>query len=66
MKPKSRPDALSKRERQIMDMLYRLERATVAQVLAQLDNHPHYSTVRAQLRILERKGHLRQRCAVAR
>jgi len=42
-----------------MDVLYRLERATVGQVLAQLDSNPHYSTVRAQLRILEQKGHAR-------
>lgn len=53
----SRPDALTKRERQIMDVLYRLNRATVGEVLAKLSNQPHYSTVRAQLRILERKGH---------
>lgn len=56
-KPKS--DTLSKRERQVMDVLYRLEQATVGQVLAQFDNHPHYSTVRAQLRVLELKGHVR-------
>lgn len=56
---KTRPDALSKRERQLMDVLYRLEQATVGQVLAQLDNNPHYSTVRAQLRMLEQKGHVR-------
>jgi predicted transcriptional regulator len=63
MTRKARPDALSKRERQIMDVLYRLEQATVGQVLAQLDNDPHYSphysTIRAQLKILEQKGHVR-------
>lgn len=52
-------EALTKRERQIMDVLYKLERATVGEVLAQLENQPHYSTVRAQLRILEQKGHVR-------
>jgi len=52
-------DALTKRERQIMDVLYRAEHATVAEVIAQLSNNPHYSTVRAQLRILEQKGHVR-------
>lgn len=58
MIPKTKPDALSKRERQIMDVLYRLARGTVGQVLAELGNGAHYSTVRAQLRILEKKGHV--------
>ena len=52
------PAALSRRERQIMDVLYRLERATVAEVLAKLHDRPNYSTVRAQLRVLEEKGHV--------
>lgn len=55
----SKPDSLTKRERQIMDVVYKLERATVGEVIAELPNQPHYSTVRAQLRILEEKGHLR-------
>jgi BlaI family transcriptional regulator, penicillinase repressor len=50
---------LSKRERQIMDALYRLGRATVAEILAQMHDAPSYSTVRAQLRVLEEKGHVR-------
>jgi BlaI family penicillinase repressor len=53
------PKALARRERQIMDVLYKLERATVGQVLAALPDKPSYSTVRAQLRVLEQKGHLR-------
>lgn len=53
------PTALSRRERQIMDILYKLERATVGEVLAQLPDKPNYSTVRAQLRVLEEKGHIR-------
>jgi predicted transcriptional regulator len=56
------PALLTKRERQIMDVLYRLGRATAAEVLAQLDqlgDAPTYSTVRTQLRVLERKGHAR-------
>jgi predicted transcriptional regulator len=53
------PDTLSRRERQIMDALYQLERATVAEVLRKLRGKPHYSTVRAQLRVLEEKGHVR-------
>src|SRR5271169_2924112 len=59
MKRKPKPNALSRRERQIMDVLYKLERATVAQVLAKLPDKPSYSTVRAQLRVLEEKGHVR-------
>src|SRR6187200_1705915 len=51
--------ALTKRERAIMDVLYRLGRATAAEVLAELPGAPHYSTVRTQLRVLEEKGHLR-------
>ena len=51
--------ALSRRERQIMDVLYRLGRASVAEVLSELGAGPHYSTVRAQLRVLEEKGHVR-------
>jgi len=51
--------ALSKRERQIMDALYRLGRATVAEILERMHAAPSYSTVRAQLRVLEEKGHVR-------
>src|SRR5580704_11398553 len=57
MKPKR--NALSRRERQIMDVLYKLGQATVAEVLNKLSEKPSYSTLRAQLRILEAKGHLR-------
>ena len=53
------PNAVSRRERQIMDVLYRLGRASVSDVLAALGGKPHYSTVRAQLRVLEEKGHVR-------
>lgn len=50
---------LGRRERQIMDVLYKLERATVAEVLRELPDNRSYSTVRAQLRVLEEKGHVR-------
>jgi BlaI family penicillinase repressor len=59
MTQKPKPNALSRRERQIMDILYRLERASVGQVLSKLADKPSYSTVRAQLRVLEEKGHVR-------
>jgi BlaI family transcriptional regulator, penicillinase repressor len=56
---KMKPNSLSRRERQIMDVLYRLERGSVAEVLSHLPGKPNYSTVRAQLRVLEEKGHVR-------
>ncbi len=49
---------LSRRERQIMDVLYRRGRATAAEVMAELPGEPNYSTVRTQLRVLEDKGHV--------
>lgn len=52
-------DPLSRRERQIMDILYRLGSATAAEVQAELGGEQSYSTVRAQLRILEEKGFIR-------
>ncbi|HEY1303541.1 MAG TPA: BlaI/MecI/CopY family transcriptional regulator [Vicinamibacterales bacterium] len=55
----SGPVALSRREREIMDIVHRLGRAPVSDVMAQLSGEPAYSTVRAQLRVLEEKGHLR-------
>ena len=57
---KSSPHAtLTRRERQIMDVLYRLGRATAAEVMAALPGDPNSSTVRTQLRVLEDKGHVR-------
>lgn len=50
---------LSRRERQIMDVVYRLGQATAAEVLAELPEPPSYSAVRAMLRLLEEKGHVR-------
>jgi BlaI family transcriptional regulator, penicillinase repressor len=51
--------ALSRRERQIMDVLYRTGRATAAEVQAGMPDAPSYSAVRTMLRILEEKGHVR-------
>jgi predicted transcriptional regulator len=53
------PALLSKRERQIMDALYRLGRATAAEIMRVMPGAPGYSTVRTQLRVLEAKGHVR-------
>jgi predicted transcriptional regulator len=49
---------LSRRERQIMDLLYQLGEATAAEVQERLPDPPSYSAVRAMLRILEEKGHV--------
>jgi len=50
---------LSRRERQIMDVIYRRGRATAQEVMEHLPDPPSYSAVRALLRVLEDKGHLR-------
>ena len=50
--------ALSRRERQIMDALYRRGRASVSEVIEELPDPPGYSAVRAMLGKLEDKGHL--------
>lgn len=52
---------LSRRERQIMDVVFRRGEATVADVQSDMANPPSYSAVRAQLRILEEKGHVTHR-----
>ncbi len=57
--PRSPAPALSRRERQIMDIVYRLKRATAGDVQAEIPEPPSYSTIRALLRVLEDKGHLR-------
>jgi predicted transcriptional regulator len=59
MPAKPSPALLTKRERQIMDALYRLGRATAAEIMAAVPGAPTYSTIRTQLRVLEAKGHVR-------
>ncbi len=54
-------DKLSRRERQIMDIVYEHGEVTVAEVRDHLPEAPSYSAVRALLRILENKGHLQHR-----
>jgi predicted transcriptional regulator len=51
--------ALTRRERQIMDILYRRGRASAGEVQEDLSGEPSYSTVRAQVRVLEDKGYVR-------
>jgi predicted transcriptional regulator len=50
---------LGRRERQIIDVVYRLGRASVSEVRAELSDPPSYSAVRGMLNLLEEKGHLR-------
>ena len=57
----SREHHYSRRERQIMDVLHEKEAAAAAEIRAALPNPPSYSTVRALLRILEDKGHIKHR-----
>jgi BlaI family transcriptional regulator, penicillinase repressor len=52
---------LTRRERQIMDILYRDGEGTVGDVVAQLPDPPSYSAVRATMNVLEEKGHIRHR-----
>src|SRR3954465_14997551 len=49
---------LPRREREIMDIIYKLGRATAGEVMEDLSGEPTYSTVRTQLRVLEEKGHV--------
>ena len=56
---KTKETGLARRERQIMDILYRRGRATAGEVMEDLSGTPSYSTVRTQLRVMEEKGHVR-------
>jgi predicted transcriptional regulator len=53
------PSGLSRRERQIMDILYRRGKSSASDVRDGMANAPSYSAVRAMLRILEEKGHIK-------
>jgi predicted transcriptional regulator len=57
-KPERDSATLTRRERQIMDILYKRGRATAGEVMDDLPGKLHYSTVRTQLRVLEGKGHV--------
>ena len=60
-KRRSTPLSLSKREREIIEILYRAEHATAAEIHAQMPDAPTYTTVRGLLRVLEAKGHIGHR-----
>lgn len=55
----TRSEGLSRREREMMDIIFRQEKATATEVLEAMADPPSYSAVRATLRVLEQKGHLR-------
>jgi predicted transcriptional regulator len=55
----SSPAGLSRRERQIMDILYQRGKASAAEVREAMPDAPSYSAVRAMLRVLEEKGHVK-------
>jgi predicted transcriptional regulator len=61
MSSKHHSDGLGARERQIMDVIYQLEEASVGDVLDRLADPPSYSAVRTMIRALEKKGLLRHR-----
>ena len=58
---KKKKPGLGRRERQIMDVIYRLEEASVNDVLERLPDPPSYSSVRTMIRLLESKGYLKHR-----
>jgi predicted transcriptional regulator len=60
-KTRKEKDGHSRREREIMDVLYRLEEGTAAQILEQIADPPSYTAIRTLLTILEKKGHVRHR-----
>jgi BlaI family transcriptional regulator, penicillinase repressor len=59
MRKKEPPSQLSRRERQIMDILYKRGRAAASEIQSAMPDPPTYSAVRAKLRVLEEKGHIR-------
>jgi BlaI family penicillinase repressor len=59
MSEKQHMKTLSRRERQIMDIIYSRGKATATEVMESLADPPSYSAVRSLLRVLEEKGHLR-------
>lgn len=61
MGKKKTPQDLGRRERQIMDVIFQLEEASVSEVLERMPDPPSYSSVRTMIRILERKGFLKHR-----
>ena len=59
VRDKQGSDGFSRREREIMEALYKLGKASAAQILDEIPNAPTYTAIRSHLAILERKGHVR-------
>jgi len=55
----AKPEALSRREREMMNIIFRNGEATANEVMEEMTDAPSYSAVRATLRVLEQKGHVR-------
>jgi predicted transcriptional regulator len=55
----AKPEALSRREREMMSIIFRNGKATANEVMDEMNDAPSYSAVRATLRVLEQKGHVR-------
>lgn len=55
----SKTEVLSRREREMMNIIFRTGKATAGEVMEEMSDPPSYSAVRATLRVLERKGHLK-------
>lgn len=55
----AKPEALSRREREMMNIIFRNGKATANEVMEEMTEAPSYSAVRATLRVLEQKGHVR-------
>src|SRR5437868_5726698 len=65
-KDKADAGGFSRREREIMDALYKLGKASAAQILEEIPNPPTYTAIRTLLTILEKKGHVRHEADGAR
>ena len=55
----AKPEALSRREREMMNIIFRNGKATAGEVMEEMADAPSYSAVRATLRVLEQKGHVK-------
>ena len=58
---KFKPHKLTRRERQILDVIHRLESASVSDVIDQMQDPPSYSAIRALMRLMEEKGYIKHR-----
>lgn len=59
--PKLKPHGLTRREKQILDIIYRLESASVQDVIDHMDDPSSYSAIRALMRIMEERGYIKHK-----